>query len=114
MPTETVEEAVRGVAQLNHYYTRSLEEFEAKRFRGSATGRIEPSGRALRPAHHRDEHDGAALLDAHAGDPGRGCGSLEPQPYTYGSELRLPWFPRPNDLGRFAEFAIANLAAGLA
>ena len=31
----------------------------------------------------------------------------------YGSELRLSWFPRPNDLGRFAEFAIANLAAGL-
>ena len=40
-PTGTAEEAVRGVAQLNHYYTRSFEEFEAKRVRGSATGRID-------------------------------------------------------------------------
>ena len=39
-PTRTYEVEVRGVAQLSHYYTRSWEEFEAKRFRGSATGRI--------------------------------------------------------------------------
>ena len=39
--------------------------------------------------------------------------SLDPTPYYYGSELGLDFFPRPNDLGRFAEFAIANTAAGL-
>ena len=39
-PTRTYEAELRGVAQLSHYYTRSWEEFEAKRFRGSATGRI--------------------------------------------------------------------------
>jgi hypothetical protein len=112
-PTETVEEAVRGVGQLNHYYTRSFEEFEAKRYRGSATGRID---RAAVPfdvptievntAAHRFSAATQATMARLA--------SLEPQPYMYGSELRLPWFPRPNDLGRFAEFAIANLAAGLA
>ena len=41
LPTGTAEDEVRGLAQLNHYYTRSFEEFEAKRTRGSATGRID-------------------------------------------------------------------------
>jgi hypothetical protein len=112
VPTQTVEEAVRGVAQLNHYYTRSFEEFEAKRFRGSATGRISraavpfdvPTVETNRAAQRFSARTQAALERL------RG---LESQPYTYGSELRLPWFPRPDDLGRFAEFAIANLAAGL-
>ena len=34
--------------------------------------------------------------------------SLAPSPYRYGSELALPQFPRFNDLGLFAEFAVAN------
>ena len=34
--------------------------------------------------------------------------SLAPSPYRYGSELALSQFPRFNDLGLFAEFAIAN------
>jgi hypothetical protein len=112
VPTETVEEAVRGVAQLNHYYTRSFEEFEAKRFRGSATGRID---RAAVPFDVPTiAVDGAAQrFSARTQATLARLSGLEPQPYMYGSELRLPWFPRPNDLGRFAEFAIANLAAGL-
>ncbi len=40
--------------------------------------------------------------------------SLSPRPYMYGSQLALEYFPRPNDLFRFGEFAIANTAAGLA
>jgi hypothetical protein len=40
--------------------------------------------------------------------------SLEPRPYVYGSELAVPELPVFDDLGRFAEFAIANMAAGLA
>jgi hypothetical protein len=110
-PTRTAEESVRGVAQLNHYYTRSFEEFEEKRFRGSATGRI------ARPAVPFDiatiEEDSAArrfsertqaTLDR--------LRRLETKPYAYGSRLALPYFPRPNDLFRFGEFAIANTAAG--
>jgi hypothetical protein len=104
---------VRGVAQLNHYYTRSFEEFEGKRFRGSATGRIS------RPAVPFDvptleTNTAAGRFSERTQATIERLRSLEPRPYTYGSELRLDWFPRPNDLGRFAEFAIANLAAGLA
>ena len=39
MPTELME-----VVQVNHYYTRSWQEFEAKRFRGSAAGRLPRPG----------------------------------------------------------------------
>ncbi len=113
IPTETAEESVRGVAQLNHYYTRSFEEFEAKRFRGSATGRI---ARAAVPfdietiatdtaAPRFSERTQASLERLR---------SLSPRPYIYGSQLALEYFPRPNDLFRFGEFAIANTAAGLA
>jgi hypothetical protein len=112
-PTETVEEAVRGVAQLNHYYTRSFEEFEAKRYRGSATGRISRPAvpfdlptMAVDTAAQRFSGRTQATIER--------LRSLERRPYSYGSQLHLTWFPRPNDLGRFAEFAIANLAAGLA
>ena len=113
MPSQTVEEAVRGVAQLNHYYTRSFEEFEAKRFHGSATGRIS------RPAvpfdvPTIDTSRAARRFSARTSATIERLRSLERRPYTYGSQLQLSWFPRPNDLGRFAEFAIANLAAGLA
>ncbi len=112
VPTQTADDAVHGIAALNHYYTRSFEEFEAKRFHGSATGRIE------RPAVPFDlptiETNTAAqrFAERTRTELAR-LRSLEPRPYAYGSELRLEWFPRPNDLGRFAEFALANLAAGL-
>jgi hypothetical protein len=111
-PTGTAEEAVRGVAQLNHYYTRSFEEFEAKRTRGSATGRID------RPAVPFDlptleTNTAAGRFAERTRAELERLRSLERRPYTYGSQLRLSWFPRPNDLGRFSEFALANLAAGL-
>ncbi len=113
LPTGTAEDEVRGLAQLNHYYTRSFEEFEAKRTRGSATGRIDrpavpfdlPTIETSTAARRFSARTQASLAHVR---------SLEPRPYTYGSQLRLEWFPRPNDLGRFAEFALANLAAGLA
>jgi hypothetical protein len=112
-PTATAEESVRGVAQLNHYYTRSFDEFEAKRFRGSATGRI------ARPAvpfdiETLDTDDAARRYSARAQATIERLRSLEPRPYYYGSQLAFEYFPRPNDLFRFAEFAIANTAAGLA
>ncbi len=107
VPSETVGKACRDYAQLNHYYTRSFEEFEAKRFRGSATGRI------ARPAIPFDAAtvrvDTSALRFA---QPTRAMiermASLAPSPYRYGSELALTRFPRFNDLGLFSEFAIAN------
>ena len=113
LPTGTAEEDVRGLAQLNHYYTRSFAEFEAKRTRGSATGRIE------RPAVPFDlptieTSTAAGRFSARTQASLAHLRTLEPRPYSYGSQLRLEWFPRPNDLGRFAEFALANLAAGLA
>ena len=112
IPTETAEETVRGVAQLNHYYTRSFEEFEAKRFRGSATGRI------ARPAVPFDLEtiaidDSAQRYSERTQASLARLRGLEPKPYYYGSELGLEYFPRPNDLFRFAEFALANTAAGL-
>lgn len=111
-PTGTAEEEVRDVAQLSHYYTRSWAEFEAKRFRGSATGRIARPGVdfdtptiAVNDAASRFSERTRAMIER--------MRSLEPKPYLYGSQLALEYFPRPNDLFRFAEFAVANYAAGL-
>jgi hypothetical protein len=111
-PTRTAEEEVRGVAQLSHYYTRSWEEFEAKRFRGSATGRIARPGVdfdtptiEVNDAASRFSERTRAMIDR--------MRSLESKPYVYGSQLAFEYFPRPNDLFRFSEFAIANYAAGL-
>ncbi len=111
-PTETAEESVRGLAQLNHYYTRSFEEFEAKRFRGSATGRIS------RPAvpfdiPTLDTDTSAQRFSGRTRSTMEHLAQLEVRPYAYGSQLALEYFPRPNDLFRFAEFALANTAAGL-
>ncbi|MEA2026263.1 MAG: glycosyltransferase family 92 protein [Chloroflexota bacterium] len=107
VPTETVGKACWDYAQLNHYYTRSLEEFEDKRFRGSATGRIArpaipfdlPPLRVDTSAQRFAERTRAMI---------ERIGSLAPSPYRYGSELALTQFPRFNDLGLFSEFAIAN------
>ena len=112
VPARIADDEVRGLVQLNHYYTRSFEEFEAKRVRGSATGRI------ARPAVSFDLPTLATDITARRFSARTSAAldrlrRLEPQPYGFGSQLRLEWFPRPNDLGRFAEFAIANLAAGL-
>lgn len=113
LPTRTVRRAIAGLAQLNHYYTRSFEEFEAKRFRGSATGRI------ARPAVAFDLPTLETDTSAHRFIPATRAmmarmRSLAPQPYHYGSQLRFAHFPQANDLGLFAEFCFANLAAGLA
>jgi hypothetical protein len=112
VPTRTARAEVMGLAQLNHYYTRSLEEFEAKRFRGSATGRIaRPSVSFDLPtletdtSAHRFIPRTLAMLER--------IRTLEPRPYRYGSQLGLTQFPRSNDLGLFGEFAVANVVAGL-
>ncbi|MFO7531265.1 MAG: glycosyltransferase family 92 protein [Candidatus Limnocylindrales bacterium] len=112
-PTTTAEASVRGIAQLNHYYTRSFEEYEAKRFRGSATGRID------RPAVPFDIETlgvdtSARRFVARTQATLERLRGLDAKPYAYGSQLALEYFPRPNDLFRFGEFAIANTAAGLA
>jgi hypothetical protein len=112
IPTRTYEAEVAGVAQLSHYYTRSLEEFEAKRFRGSATGRI------ARPAVDFDlptlaVNDAASRFSARTQATLDRIARLDPRPYTYGSQLAFEYFPRPNDLFRFGEFALANWAVGL-
>jgi hypothetical protein len=111
-PTRTYEAELRGVVQLSHYYTRSWEEFEAKRFRGSATGRI------ARPSVGFDVptieiNDSAARYSERTTAMIERMRSLDPKPYQYGSQIGFDYFPRPNDLFRFAEFAVANYAAGL-
>lgn len=112
VPTRTVKGAAQGILQVNHYYTRSFEEFEAKRFRGSATGRI------ARPAIPFDlpvqETDTSAhrFIERTRAMQAR-MRSLERRPYRYGSALGLGRFPRSNDLGLFTEFALANVACGL-
>jgi hypothetical protein len=107
VPGRTVGKACWEYVQLNHYYTRSFEEFEAKRFRGSATGRI------ARPAIPFDlpalgVNDSAARFADRTRAMIERIHSLAPSPYRYGSELALEQFPRFNDLGLFTEFAIAN------
>ena len=107
VPHRTVGKACWEYVQLNHYYTRSFEEFEEKRFRGSATGRID------RPAIPFDlpalgVNDAAVRFAERTRTVMERIGSLAPSPYRYGSELALEQFPRFNDLGLFAEFAVAN------
>jgi hypothetical protein len=107
LPSTTVGKACWEFVQLNHYYTRSLEEFEAKRFRGSGTGRI------ARPAIPFDlpvlgVNDSARRFVEPTNTMIERIASLAPSPYQYGSELALTQFPRFNDLGLFSEFAIAN------
>jgi hypothetical protein len=107
VPTTTVGPACHPYVQLNHYYTRSFEEFEAKRFKGSGTGRIArpaipfdlPTLRIDTSAHRFIEPTLATLELMR---------SLEPSPYHYGSQLALGQFPHFNDLGLFAEFAMVN------
>jgi len=107
VPTETVGKACREYAQLNHYYTRSFEEFEAKRFRGSATGRIaRPAIPFDLPALRTDTS--AVRFAERTRAMMEHIASLARSPYRYGSELALTQFPRFNDLGLFSEFAIAN------
>jgi hypothetical protein len=111
-PRETVMPSeLMDVIQVNHYYTRSWEEFEAKRFRGSATGRIARPGLPfdlptvrVDTKTHRFIPRTTAMMER--------MRTLARRPYLYGSHLALEHFPIPNDLGRFAEFAIVNMAAG--
>ena len=110
VPSRTVGKPCWEYVQLNHYYTRSFEEFESKRFRGSATGRI------ARPAIPFDlpalgVNDSAARFAERTRAMMGRMASLAPSPYRYGSELELRQFPRFNDLGLFAEFAVANILA---
>ncbi len=107
VPSRTVGKPCWEYVQLNHYYTRSFEEFEAKRFRGSATGRI------ARPAIPFDlpalgVNDAAVRFAERTQAMIERIGSLAPSPYRYGSQLELEQFPRFNDLGLFTEFAVAN------
>ncbi len=107
VPHKTVGKSCWGFVQLNHYYTRSFEEFESKRFRGSATGRI------ARPAIPFDlpaqgVNDAAVRFTDRTKAMIERIHSLAPSPYRYGSELALERFPRFNDLGLFTEFAVAN------
>lgn len=107
VPSRTVGRACWDLVQLNHYYTRSFEEFEEKRFRGSATGRIaRPAIPFDLPALRVDTS--AARFAARTRAMLERMASLAASPYRYGSELALTQFPRFNDLGLFAEFAIAN------
>jgi hypothetical protein len=96
---------------VNHYYTRSFEEFEAKRFRGSATGRLPRPAIAFELPTLREDVSAHRFVERTEAMMAR-IRSLAPRPYRYGSELHLTQFPRSNDLGLFAEFAVANTCAG--
>ena len=112
VPTRSVRTGARDLAQVNHYYTRSFEEFEVKRFSGTATGRLAP-----RPAVSfdlpvlREDVSARRFVERTQATIAR-IRSLAPRPYRYGSELRLTQFPRSNDLGLFTEFAVGNTLAG--
>ncbi len=111
-PRETVEPSeLMEVVQVNHYYTRSWEEFEAKRFRGSATGRLPRPGLPFDLATIRVDTKAQRFAPQTRAMMER-IHSLAPKPFLYGSQLGLSHFPVPNDLGRFAEFAIVNMSAG--
>ena len=94
---------VRGVAQLNHYYTRSLEEFEAKRFRGSRHRSHRPAGGGLRHRDHRDQRRGARATRSGRRPCSSACAASSPGPTQYGSQLGvrvLPPTQRPLPLRR--------------
>ena len=111
-PTETAEVEVREFARLIHYYTRSFEEFEDKRFRGSATGRpARPAVPWETPTITVDTS--AQRFTQRTQATIEHLRQLESRPYNYGSELGFEWFPRPNNLFRFGEYAVANFASGL-
>jgi hypothetical protein len=111
-PRETVMAAeLMDEVQVNHYYTRSWEEFEAKRFRGSAAGRLPRPGLPFDLPTIRVDTKAQRFIPETKAMMKR-MRSLAPKPYLYGSELGLSHFPIPNDLGRFSEFAIVNMAAG--
>jgi hypothetical protein len=103
--------ACAALVQLNHYYTRSFDEFEAKRVRGSATGRIDRPAIPFELPTLRTDENALRFADRTRAEIER-MRSLAPSPYRYGSQLQVERFPRFNDLGLFAEFAFANLAAG--
>jgi Glycosyltransferase family 92 len=99
--------------QINHYYTKSGEEFSAK------LARVNTSTHAYRlpevPFDIPGEPDRAverwvprtkALLDR--------MGQLSPRPFRYGSHLALSDFPRSDQLGAQAASMISNEIAGLA
>ena len=110
-PSRSIGRQSREFAQVNHYYTRSFAEFEAKRVRGSATGRQDrpavafdlPAQRIDTSAHRHIERTREAMKQMR---------SLAASPYHYGSQLALEQFPHYNDLGLFGEFAVANTVAG--
>jgi len=110
VPTETIGKACHEFAQLNHYYTRSFEEFEAKRFRGSATGRIARPAIPYELPALRVDVSASRFADRTRATIER-LRSLDASPYHYGSQLALSQFPRFNDLGLFGEFAVANTVA---
>jgi hypothetical protein len=107
VPARTIGRDCWELVQVNHYYTRSFEEFEAKRFRGSATGRIaRPAIPFELPALRTDTSAQRfaprtqAVIDY--------MRTLSASPYRYGSAFPYEQLPRFNDLGLFTEFAIAN------
>jgi Glycosyltransferase family 92 len=111
VPTRSVRTGARDLAQVNHYYTRSFEEFEAKRFRGSATGRLPRPAIPFELPVLREDASARRFVARTEATMAR-IRSLAPRPYRYGSELRLTQFPRSNDLGLFTEFAVANTVGG--
>jgi hypothetical protein len=110
VPHDTVGAACHPYVQLNHYYTRSFEEFEAKRFRGSATGRIARPAIPFDLPTQRTDTSAVRFVERTRQSMAF-MRSLSPSPYHYGSQLALPQFPHFNDLGLFAEFAVANVVA---
>jgi hypothetical protein len=108
VPHATIGAASHPYVQLNHYYTRSFEEFEAKRFRGSATGRIARPGIPFDLPTLREDRS-ALRFAARTRSAIELMRSLAASPYHYGSQLEFVQFPHFNDLGLFTEFAIANI-----
>ncbi len=100
-----------AVAQVNHYYTKSWSEWEQKRKRGSASGRI------TRPEVPFDLPGGTQDLAALRHVAGTramlaSLRALDPDPFRYGSRLAIPL--RPHDgFGPDAARALGNHLAGL-
>lgn len=111
MPTTSIGRLSGEFAQVNHYYTRSFAEFEAKRVRGSATGRQDRPAVAFDLPAQRSDTSAHRFIDRTREMMER-MRSLDPSPYHYGSQLGFERFPHFNDLGLFGEFAVANTIAG--
>lgn len=97
--------------QVNHYYTRSWAEFEAKRARTSTSTHAFPLPEVPFDIPSVPDETAARWVPRTRALMAE-MRALAPDPYRYGSRLRLPDFPRNDQFSIQAAAVVANELAG--